>query len=65
MKWYLINNNSHNVKWFSSQKKLKRWARDRHMTIKRSYTDSYCFYIESQEYIPADYAPTPASNILD
>lgn len=52
-KWNLINNNSHEVLYFSSEKKLRTFAKEKQWFIKHSYLDNHCFYIESYEYIPA------------
>lgn len=50
--WCLINNNSHRVYSFLSKKGLLAFAKDKGMIVKKSYTDSNCYYIESYEYIP-------------
>jgi len=50
--WYLIENNSHRMIDFTSEKKLRTYAKEKGYGIKRSYTDMYCFYTVSYEYIP-------------
>jgi len=50
--WYLIENNSHKMVEFSSEKKVRIYAKEHGYGIKRSYTDCYCFYTVSYEYIP-------------
>ena len=37
---------------FTSEKKLKEYAKSKAYGIKRSYLDSLCFYTVSYEYIP-------------
>jgi hypothetical protein len=52
-KWYLIENNSHQVFTFNSQKDLKRFTKSKGYHIKRSPTDDHGFYTESYVYVPA------------
>ena len=52
-KWVLIENNSHRVFEFASEKKLREFAKEHSYTIKRSRLNSYCFYTESYQYVPA------------
>ena len=50
--WYLIENNSHKMINFASEKKLKIYAKNKGYGIKRSYLDRLCFYTVSCEYVP-------------
>jgi hypothetical protein len=50
--WSLINNNSHEMYYFPSEKSLRQYASIMNWNIKRSYTDHDCFYVESCQYVP-------------
>ena len=52
MKWTLIDNDSHRSIKFSSEKKLRQWAKDNYMKIKKSYTAEFCFYTDSWIALP-------------
>ena len=52
--WTLINNNSHKCFDFSSERKLKGWAKERGLIINRSYLDQCCFYTDSTVCIPGE-----------
>jgi len=52
-RWHLIENNSHKLWDFVSEKKLREFATANKLIIRRSVTDPYCFYTTSYEYVPA------------
>lgn len=51
--WTLINNGSHKCYTFTSQEKLKMFAKKRKWGIKKSPTCERTYYTESFSYIPA------------
>lgn len=52
--WYLIENNSHNLLKFTSEKKLRKYAKENNHRIDRSYLDHYCFMTTCYQYIPGN-----------
>lgn len=52
LKYCLILNGSHSVKYFTSIPKLRSWAHEHGYTIKKSYTSENTWYTESFEYVP-------------
>ena len=52
--WTLILNNSHSIKNFSFEKKLRSFAKENALVIKKSYTSFRCFYTESLVYVPGN-----------
>lgn len=50
--WYLIENQSHAILRYTSERKLREDAKRRGLQIKRSWTDRNAFYTVSWEYIP-------------
>ena len=50
MKWFLIENNSHNIYEFSSLKELKKFAKANNLKIRQSPTTERCYYTESYVY---------------
>lgn len=51
--WKLINNTTHQIFEFPSQKKLRGFAMVRGWEIKKSRLDQYTFYTDSMDYISA------------
>ena len=51
-KWTLINNGSHDTYPFSSEKKLRDFARTNGMIIKKSQTAEFTFYTEAYTFVP-------------
>ena len=52
--WVLIDNDNHDLLYFTSQARLRRYAKDHGMVIRRSYTSERCFYTESYEWLPGN-----------
>jgi hypothetical protein len=53
-KWILIDNNAHGMTPFTSLKKLRGYAREHQMQVKRSPTDPHCYYVTSWQYVPGN-----------
>ncbi len=52
--WYLIENNSHEVLTFSSKEKLRQYAMQKNLEIRKSPIDEHCYYTESVEILPCE-----------
>lgn len=52
-KWVLILNQSHSTKEFSSLARLRRYARNNALAIKKSFTAERTYYTDAFGYVPA------------
>jgi len=52
--WVLIDNDAHDTKEFTSQIKLKAYADEHGLEIKRSPTAARCYYTEAHAWVPGN-----------